>query len=250
MPSHVLIVEDELPVRQLLHITLEQSGYQVDEAATGEDGVAMYGDGSHWDAVLLDQRLPGIDGLEVLRRLRDRNAVSAVVMVTAYATIELAVEAMKIGATDFLRKPMTPEAIRAAVAGAIRSRTTRVDPPPKGMTGAPVPTIRHLTLNGYQIERTAVARPSAPFDHHFLVTHQPDETTHEVIVSIAGDEVERIERLTGKRLAPGGAFWRTHAEQRLADHLWLEGAPPVDGRLVLRELPRTAIDLALQWRDD
>jgi hypothetical protein len=71
-----------------------------------------------------------------------------------------------------------------------------------------------------------------------------------VVVSIDPEEVERIERLTGKGLAPGGAFWRTHAEQRLADHLWLDGAPPADGHLVLRELPRTAIDLASQWRDD
>jgi DNA-binding response OmpR family regulator len=248
MPSRVLIVEDEQPVRQLMRITLEQSGYEVVEAATGEEGVAIYSDGSAWDVVLLDQRLPGIDGLEVLRRLRERNADAAVVMVTAYATIDLAVEAMKLGATDFLRKPTTPETIRGAVAGAIRSMASGGRLP--RTTAVTAPTIRHLTLNGYQIERQALQQPSRPLDHQFLVTRNPDETTHEVVVSIDPEEVARVERLTGKHLSPTGAFWRTHAEQRLADHLWLEGAPPVDGHLVLRELPRTAIDLALQWHDD
>jgi len=244
-----LIVEDELPVRQLMKITLEQSGYEIVEAATGEEGVATYGDGAGWDAVLLDQRLPGIDGLEVLRRLRDRHGDAAVVMVTAYATIDLAVEAMKLGATDFLRKPTTPETIRGAVAGAIRSKTSARRLPPR-TAAEMVPAIRHLTLNGYQIERQSLKQLATPLDHHFLVTRHPGETTHEVVVSIDPEEIARVERLTGKHLVPTGAFWRTHAEQRLADHLWLEGAPPADGHLVLRELPRIAIDLALQWHDD
>jgi len=248
MPSRVLIVEDETPVRQLMRMTLEQSGYDVGEVGTGEDGVKVFGDGSGWDVVLLDQRLPGIDGLEVLRRVRERHAAVAVVMVTAYATIELAVEAMKLGATDFLRKPTTPDAVRGAVAAALRQRTSGGGQ--RQAAAGAMPAIRHLTLNGYQIERQVVLRPSAPFDHFFLVTHHPDGTAHEVVVAIDSEEVDRIERLTGKRLAPSGAFWRTHAEQRLADHLWLEGAPPADGHLVLRELPRTAIDLALQWHDD
>jgi DNA-binding NtrC family response regulator len=68
-----------------------------------------FGDGSTWDAVLLDQRMPGMDGLETLRQINTRDANARVIMATAYASIELAVDAMKLGATDFVRKPMTPE---------------------------------------------------------------------------------------------------------------------------------------------
>ena len=65
-----------------------------------------------WDVVLLDQKMPGIDGIETLRRLRERAPATRVIMVTAFASIELAVEAMKLGATDFVRKPMTPDILR------------------------------------------------------------------------------------------------------------------------------------------
>ena len=77
---------------------------------------------SEHDAVLLDQKMPGIDGLQTLKRLKERRAGGCVIMVTAFASIELAVDAMKLGATDFLRKPMTPETLRAAVAAALASR--------------------------------------------------------------------------------------------------------------------------------
>ncbi len=75
--------------------------------------------------MLLDQRLPGIDGLETLRRLRQRDPGVCVVMITAFASIELAVEAMKLGATDFLRKPVAPEALRGALAAAAHVKSER-----------------------------------------------------------------------------------------------------------------------------
>src|SRR6185369_6974530 len=94
-------------------------GYEVGEAGDGEQGLEAFGDGSAWDAVLLDQRMPGMDGLETLRRIKHRDASARVIMSTAYASIELAVDAMKLGATDFVRKPMTPEIVRNAVAAAL-----------------------------------------------------------------------------------------------------------------------------------
>ena len=72
--------------------------------------------------MLLDQKMPGLDGLETLRQLKARVPGACVVMVTAFASIELAVDAMRLGATDFLRKPMTPEMLRGAVAAALASR--------------------------------------------------------------------------------------------------------------------------------
>ena len=83
-----------------------------------------------YDAVLLDQRMPGLDGLETLRQIKQRAPDACVVMVTAYASIELAVDAMRLGATDFLRKPMTPETLRSATAAALAR--TPIRPPAHG----------------------------------------------------------------------------------------------------------------------
>src|SRR2546425_8320441 len=107
--------------------------------------------------------MPGMDGLEVLRRMQARAPTARVIMVTAFASIELAVDAMKLGATDFLRKPMTPESLRSAVAAAIAARgwsRPHAGRPSHGRldrleTGAP--EIPNLALNGFQILRDRAA---------------------------------------------------------------------------------------------
>ena len=120
----LLIIDDEPHIRQMMRLTLEASGYEVDEAA---DGRGRAGRASatarEYDAVVLDQKMPGLDGLETLRRIKERAPDACVLMVTAFASIELAVDAMRLGATDFLRKPMTPEMLRSAVAAAIASQS-------------------------------------------------------------------------------------------------------------------------------
>src|SRR5262245_3505808 len=121
----LLIIDDEPHIREMMRLTLEAAGNQIDEAASGENGLAQFANGADYDVVLLDQKMPGIDGLQTLKRLKERAPDACIVMVTAFASIELAVDAMKLGATDFLRKPMTPETLRGAVAAAIASRSPR-----------------------------------------------------------------------------------------------------------------------------
>src|SRR5882762_7291239 len=119
MPDRVLIIDDEEHIRRMMRLTLEAAGHTVGEAGDGPEGLKLYGDGSGWDGVVLDQRMPGMDGLETLRRIKESNPRARVIMATAYASIELAVDAMKLGASDFVRKPMTPETLRNAVAAAL-----------------------------------------------------------------------------------------------------------------------------------
>ena len=123
----LLIIDDEAHIRLMMRLTLEAAGYQVDEAATGEEGLARFGDGTGYAAILLDQKMPGIDGLQTLVRLKALKPEVCVIMVTAFASIELAVDALKLGATDFLRKPMTPETLRAAVSAALDSAPAGAD---------------------------------------------------------------------------------------------------------------------------
>ena len=137
MSKRILIIDDEENIRRVTRLTLQAAGYEVGEASDGERGIENFGDGSRWDAVLLDQRMPGMDGLETLRLINERDPTARVIMSTAYASIELAVDAMKLGATDFVRKPMTPEILRNSVAAALskqpRASVATVPESPAGL---------------------------------------------------------------------------------------------------------------------
>jgi DNA-binding response OmpR family regulator len=246
----LLIVDDEPHIRQMMRLTLETAGYEVDEAASGEDGLEQFGDGSTYDVVLLDQKMPGLDGLQTLKRLKERVPEVCVIMVTAFASIELAVDAMKLGASDFLRKPMTPETLRGAVAAAVaslpRAATKRVAVPGDRQR----PQIESLTLNGFRIVRAPDAADPASGEHVFRVTHFPHGVESTVTVLIDPEAVARVSRLTRRELRPGGAFWREQAHRLLSSFLWSEGKPPENGRLTLRDVSRDDIDVAAAWASD
>ena len=243
----LLLIDDEPHIRQMMRLTLEAAGYDVDEAADGEAGLAQFRIGSPYGAVVLDQKMPGLDGLETLKRLKERAPDVCVLMATAFASIELAVDAMRMGATDFLRKPMTPEVLRSAVAAAIASGHS--PRPARRTSAAGKPDIEMLTLNGFQITPPETASPSS-FEHHFRVKHFPDGMELTVSVAIDPEGVERVARLTRRRLEPGGAFWRLQAERLLSAYLWSEGKAPESGRLIVHDVSRADLDVAAAWEGD
>ena len=113
-PKKILIVDDEKNIRLTLSQALETLGMPVQTAADGEEALPKLQD-TDFSLVLLDLKLPGMDGLEVLRRIRESRPKMPVIMITAHGTIEYAVEAMKLGAVDFLRKPFSSSEIRNLV---------------------------------------------------------------------------------------------------------------------------------------
>jgi DNA-binding response OmpR family regulator len=110
----ILIVDDEKNIRLTLSQALETLGAEIDTAANGEEALAKL-KGREFGLILLDIRMPGMDGMEVLRRVREIRPDIRIIMITAYGTIESAVEALKLGAVDFLQKPFDPEEIRELV---------------------------------------------------------------------------------------------------------------------------------------
>jgi DNA-binding NtrC family response regulator len=102
--GHLLVVDDEPGMRRMLSKALGRQGYTVAAAASGEEALSLFDRGS-FDLVVCDIVMAPMDGLEVLARLRERDAAVPVVMITAYGTVESAVEAMKRGAADYLAKP-------------------------------------------------------------------------------------------------------------------------------------------------
>jgi DNA-binding response OmpR family regulator len=117
--SRILIVDDEPGVRFVLEKTLAAEGYRLDSASGGEEAIGKLAAGEY-DVLLLDLAMMPVDGLQVINALRARGSDAAVIILTAHSTIESAVEALRLGAFDYLFKPASPEVIRERVREAIR----------------------------------------------------------------------------------------------------------------------------------
>ena len=247
MSKRILIIDDEENIRRVTRLTLQAAGYEVGEAADGERGLEAFGDGSAWDAVLLDQRMPGMDGLETLRNINERDATARVIMATAYASIELAVDAMKLGATDFVRKPMTPEILRNAVAAAL-AKQPRVSAPvaPSPVEISTEPLIQIITMNGFTILDSEGAQ-GEPNERRFIVK-SPTGSEHEVLVEIDEEAIGYIERMTRRKLPPENSFWTTQAQRVLGDYLWKEGKVPPTRKLTIKDVDRDELPIAARWQ--
>jgi CheY-like chemotaxis protein len=249
--QRVLVIDDEAHIRHMMRLTLEAAGYEVGEAADGLRGLEICGADAIWDVVLLDQKMPGIDGLETLRRLRERAPATRVIMVTAFASIELAVDAMKLGATDFVRKPMTPDILRNTVAA------TLAKPPVATPMGRPVsaarpqrPRIETVTMNGFHIVRTSAedhTTAAHPGVYYFLV-RDPKGQAQDVVVQVNAGAVAMVERLIGRPLPLTSSFWQSYAEHTLATYVWDEGRIP-SLPLIITQVERRDVDLAARWEE-
>ncbi|WP_144509643.1 response regulator transcription factor [Bacillus sp. FJAT-22090] len=128
MKEHVLIIEDEQNIARVLQLELEFEGYAVEIAYTGTDGLIKYREKS-WDIVLLDLMLPGLNGLDVLRRIRATESDTPVILLTAKSDTEDKVTGLDLGANDYVTKPFEIEELLARVRTAIRfSKSSPVNP--------------------------------------------------------------------------------------------------------------------------
>jgi DNA-binding NtrC family response regulator len=114
MSKQILIVDDERNVRFSYRVTLELEGFTVFEAEDAAKALALFATHS-FDLAILDMRMPEMDGLDLLAEMRHRGVSTPVVIITAYGDVPHAIRAMKLGAIDFLEKPLTPEQLRRIV---------------------------------------------------------------------------------------------------------------------------------------
>jgi DNA-binding NtrC family response regulator len=117
----ILIIDDETAIRESLETLLEFEGYAVESAESGEEGLAKMAE-TPFDLILLDFALPDRNGLEILADIRNRDPQLAVIMITAYGTVDNAVRAMQSGATNFIQKPWDNEKLLADVRAAVARR--------------------------------------------------------------------------------------------------------------------------------
>ncbi len=119
--SSILLIDDDDSLRRVMEFSLTEAGHKVTAAAGGEEGLRLFEKNS-FDAVITDITMPGLNGMEVLARVRARDAGLPVIMITAYGTIESAVQAMKEGAFDYITKPFNRDELRLTLEKALRLR--------------------------------------------------------------------------------------------------------------------------------
>src|SRR5881296_901751 len=119
--ARVLVIDDEPIIRDVLHDILSREGYVIDSVPDAESGLRAL-DAGEFDLIILDLMLPGIGGFETLKEIKRRDPDSVVVMITAYGSVETAVQAMRMGAHDYLTKPFKNEDVLRTLSTGLRHR--------------------------------------------------------------------------------------------------------------------------------
>jgi DNA-binding NtrC family response regulator len=121
--GRILLVEDHAPSREIMKKALEKVGHTVTEVASGREAVAQLQGGLEADVVVTDLMMPGMDGMELLKTVKEMDPALGVILVTGHGTVESAVEAMKGGADDYVQKPVNTVELRRRVEAAIQRRS-------------------------------------------------------------------------------------------------------------------------------
>jgi len=119
--AKILVIDDETIVHESCNRILTEEGYTIDSAFTGQEGFTKIEEGSY-DLVITDLKMPGISGMEALKKIKEDNPNIGIIMITGYSTAETAVEAMKLGAFDYLPKPFTPDELITVVGKALEKK--------------------------------------------------------------------------------------------------------------------------------
>jgi DNA-binding response OmpR family regulator len=167
--ASILVVDDEAAIRYSVSKTLQRLKYTVREAASGEEALEAL-KGNWFDVVLTDIRMPGIDGVELVRRIKQADPDIVVILMTAYPNLSTAVEALRLGAHDYLIKPSSSQDIRLSVErGVERARALK-------RRRALLDAIRSSV---YELSQTPHEEPQAPYPpKKEITTETPPEQTH------------------------------------------------------------------------
>jgi DNA-binding NtrC family response regulator len=122
--THILVVDDEPKICEFLGILLGREGYRTDSAYNAADALAQIEQNSY-DLVLTDLKMPGMDGFELITRLKKIRPDLPVIMITGYATVETAVQALRYGVDDYVTKPFNIDELRKVIARSLQSATAQ-----------------------------------------------------------------------------------------------------------------------------
>ena len=157
MTAKILIVDDEKNVRLNYRMTLETEGYTIFEAVSGAAALEELV-GRSFDLAILDMRMPGMDGLELLAKMREFGIGVPAMIVTAYSDVPHAVKAMKLGAIDFLQKPLQPEELRRIVTEILKRHAPQKEQLGENFNSHIVAAKRCLNLRSFAMARIHLAK--------------------------------------------------------------------------------------------
>jgi len=192
--SSVLIVDDEPVVCDVLHDELSEQGYLCTTVLSGDDALAKLAT-QDFDAVLLDIRLPGMSGMEVLREIWLNHGNTATIMITAINDVDTAVEAMKLGASDYIVKPFDLDRVNTSIRTALETKPATAKPPAEMdaiargveakldsfssysrlVTQRTMDIARQLGIAEEEIERWVVAKAKLDAKAHRTIKPSPDK---------------------------------------------------------------------------
>ena len=232
--GHILIVDDDKNIRKMVRLTLERAGHDVVAAEDGLTGLTLFDDGKEWDLLLLDQRMPGLAGDEFTREARRRDPAARVMMMTSYASVDLASSVMKAGATDFLRKPFSAETLTAAVGAALGRRRLFNAPPVEQAaqkpTLQPMPEITYY-FNGFEYwpmesaDETAEQKSLFAIRRNFFV-RTPGGTVGKCTVGVTPHVRLQVGNDSKREFEPGDFVWDSVCRTALANYLWDKASMP------------------------
>lgn len=152
----ILIVEDEEKILRLLELELEYEGYEITKAKDGLEALDMYRS-KNWDLMLLDVMLPGISGIELLRRIRTHDTRTPIILLTAKSSVEDKVSGLDLGANDYITKPFQIEELLARIRAALRMKSLKTETDQQWLTLADLKvseSSREVVRENYKIELT------------------------------------------------------------------------------------------------
>jgi two-component system NtrC family response regulator len=119
LKAKILVIDDDTSLRRVLEYNLQEAGYDVNTSSSGEEGIRLFA-GDKPDLVITDMKMPGMDGMQVLKAVKERSPETLVIIITAFGTVDVAVETMKTGAYDYITKPFNRDELRLTVARALQ----------------------------------------------------------------------------------------------------------------------------------
>ena len=235
MLQRILIIDDECNIRMMMRVALRHSGFDVSVAADGPEGLELFGDGSNFDLVLLDQRMPNMPGIEVQREIARRNPQTRVVVMTAFGTLDLAMQAVEAGAQDFVRKPFTADVLRNAVRSALVKGS--VTQPTTESSNRICTLFERATINGFSPAYHMEAVNSVgDIAVGYQVQFGLDPAVPVSVIVTAGAQQLAASHLAADHCPGGFQFWRALAQEALASQLWNEAGLPAGGEILVNEL--------------
>ncbi|MBI1333541.1 MAG: response regulator [Armatimonadetes bacterium] len=233
MSSKILVVDDEACILKMMELVLANAGYSVETADNPREALGIYGNGANYDLVITDYKMPEMTGIELEAEILRRDPSAKVLIVSGYGGIETALEAINKGATDFLRKPFTPDALRNAVRSALE-RDRKL---------SPVTTVcrefSRQSVNGtsFELKEKEVDEQFGDLTCKFEVSTPGGMKTLTVVMPAYIQELIRA-YIDSEDVPCGGRFFEAICEETVANELKTSGGVPRTSKIVIDNLTK------------